>query len=297
MAESAPNLSVIIPVYNDAGLLEGCLEALAQQSYPGKFETIVVDNGEIFSLEAIARRFPNVNFLWEPTPGSYQARNYAIRRSRGEVLAFTDADCRPHRDWLTNGVRALVADPGIGLVGGRVSVVQSTQGRPAMAELFDIVTAFPQKMYIETGNFAVTANMITRRKVIEQIGEFNAQLKSSGDKDFGVRVAAAGYRLVYVDDAVVEHPARSSNDEIFRKIRRSVGGSRDREPDWVSCMRFAIRFAIPPRRAIWHALTVRDPQLTVGKRIGVVGYCVLANWTRSVERVRLQISKAASARE
>lgn len=292
-----PDVSVIVPVYQDKASLARCLDHLLAQDYGGRAKIIVVDNAITFSLEHFAERYPTIEFLWEPMPGSYHARNKGLTAADTPVLAFTDADCTPEPSWLREGVKALLQDDGIGLVGGRVAIRPRAADTPTVAELFEMIVAFPQKTYVEREHFAATANMFTRRVLFDLVGPFNGALKSGGDADWGTRVAAAGYRLVYADDAVVGHPARATNAEILAKLRRTVGGERDRHPEWHHCLRFVLRYLVPPRKRLMAALTFEDAMLSPHQRVAVMGYCVLVNWACAAHRLRLQLSGAASDRQ
>jgi len=98
---STPFVSVIIPVYNDPERLKTCLQALEEQTYPqSSYEVIVVDNGSDESIEPIVTEFNQAKAGYEPHPGSYAARNKGLSLARGEVIAFTDADCIPALDWI-----------------------------------------------------------------------------------------------------------------------------------------------------------------------------------------------------
>ncbi|WP_197277003.1 glycosyltransferase family 2 protein [Sphingomonas profundi] len=285
-----PAVSIIIPVFNDADRLALCLSALEAQDYPGPFEILVVDNGSKV-LPAVTGR---ARLLQEATPGSYAARNHALAEATGEVLAFTDSDCVPHPGWLSAGVAALVAAPEIGMVGGRVRIQAMSGGRPNMAELFEVAVAFPQERYIRDGHYAATANMFTRRAVMDKVGPFDARLRSGGDADWGQRVHRAGYAQVYAADAVLDHPARASQSEIFTKLRRTVGGERDRRPGWGHALRFAARHAVPPRTRIRAALGMADTALPT--RLRVAAYCVGINWSYAAYRLWLQASGRTSSR-
>ncbi len=93
-------------------------------------------------------------------------------------------------------------------------------------EIYDLLTAFPQERYIERDHYAVTANVFTFRRVIDQIGAFDAQLKSSGDNEWGNRIHRAGFAQVYCQEACVSHPARRTYREIGQKTVRLVHGQR-----------------------------------------------------------------------
>ncbi len=296
MIDPSASVSVIVPVFDDAVALENCLAALARQDHAGPVEIIVVDNAPRFSLARLAERHPEATFLWEPRPGSYRARNRALGEAQGEIIAFTDSDCRPHPGWLSAAVAALAARPELGFIGGRVRVVPAVPGNPATAELFDQILAFPQRRYVETGGYAVTANMVARRSVIDQVGGFDAGLKSGGDAEWGQRAVAAGYARAYVEAAVVDHPARRSWAEIAGKLRRTAGGARDRSPEWRDCLAFVARHAVPPRRHVLTLLEAREPEIGWPKRAQLIGWAIMANWVSAYERARLQLSRAPSAR-
>lgn len=218
-----PFVSVIIPVLEDEERLGVCLEALAAQTYPrDAFEVIVVDNGSSPPVRVDRAR---ARLLVEPRPGSYAARNTGIAAARGEIIAFTDADCLPAPDWLEAGVRRLVAEPGCGLVAGEIEVFCQDRERPTAAELYELhCGGFPQRRFVEQDGFGATANLFATRAAIEAVGGFDATLLSAGDVDFGERVRGAGHRLVYEPRAVVRHPARRAmKNLLLRAVRIELG--------------------------------------------------------------------------
>ncbi len=223
-----PEVSVIVPVFNDADGLRRCLDALARQAFPAAArETIVVDNGSTDDLSPVRREHPEVVWLHEEKPGSYAARNRGLQVARGPYLAFIDADCVARPDWLGRGLARLRADPALGFVGGRVQVTARDPQRPTWTETFELHTAFPQEKYILQDAFSGTGNLFTRRDVFDAVGPFRADLRSGGDREWGNRVVAAGYHRAYAEDAVVEHPARHTIRELAAKTRRVTGGHRD----------------------------------------------------------------------
>ncbi|MFD0484865.1 glycosyltransferase [Kineococcus sp. GCM10028916] len=223
-----PRVSVIVPVHDGTALLRTCVQALLAQDYPGDLiEVLVVDNASTEDVAAALPPDPRVRLLHEPVPGSYRARNAALPHVRGEVVAFTDADCRPHPDWITRGVAALRSQPDVAMVGGRVDLV-FREGHPVTAwEVYEAAHAFPQRDYLAKQHFAVTANVLTWRTTLEEVGGFDARLASRGDAEWGQRVARSGGKQVYADDAVVDHPARATWKEMCGKTLRVARGRRD----------------------------------------------------------------------
>lgn len=210
-----PMVSLIIPVLNDAAGLRRCLTAVAAQTYPwDRLEILVVDNGSHDGTPAVVAEFAGARLLRESRRSSYAARNRGLTAARGEVIAFTDADCVPDPRWLIDGVRALQAAPRAGLVAGRIEVFPADVRRPTDVELLEVCLEFPQASYVRRKQFGATANVFTTRAVLDAVGDFDASLESGGDVEWGQRVAASGREVVYDDRVIVRHPAR-------RKIGRA----------------------------------------------------------------------------
>lgn len=220
----SPLFSVIVPVYEDAAGLALCLEALSRQSVGvGRIEVLVVDNGSARPPHAEIAPYPFARLLQEARPGSYNARNKACRVATGEFLAFTDADCRPQPDWLENALHYFREHPDVHAVGGRIQLESSE--RPSSAELYELAISFRQARFVAEG-FAATANLLVRRRVFAAVGPFDGSLMSAGDRDWGYRLGAGGYRMDYLDTAVVIHPARATLAALLKKQRRLAAGFR-----------------------------------------------------------------------
>ena len=85
----------------------------------------------------------NCSILSESRPGSYAARNKALSIAKGNIIAFTDSDCIPDKDWLKNGVDALKSN-NVSRIGGAVEVFAGES--PNIAEVYDLIFAFPQQV-------------------------------------------------------------------------------------------------------------------------------------------------------
>ncbi|MBD1804923.1 glycosyltransferase [Microcoleus sp. FACHB-SPT15] len=227
---SSPFVSVIIPVFNDAKRLKICLEALENQTYPKSlYEVIVVDNGsdEAEDIEGVVAQFEKAIATYESAPGSYAARNKGISLAKGEVIAFTDADCIPAPDWLEKGVENLLQTPNCGLVAGKIEIFFKNPKQLTTVELYESIMALPQREFLEKHQYGATANVFTFKNVIDKVGGFDASLKSSGDVEWGQRVASFGYKPIYAEDTCVSHPARYSFNDIYKRTLRHAGGYYD----------------------------------------------------------------------
>jgi glycosyltransferase involved in cell wall biosynthesis len=217
-------VSVIIPVHGDRGGLARTLACLDAQDFTGSVEILVVDNGDNPGLAATVAPYCAVRVLTEGRPGSYAARNRGIAEAHGSVLAFTDADCLPRPGWLSGGVRALTAAGPNSFVGGRIVIDPGP--KPTAAALWDTVSGLRQQDYVQDG-WAATANVFVHRETLARVGLFAAQLKSTGDREWGTRATAAGVHAVFAEDAVLDHPAREDLAEVRHKIRRTAQGTQE----------------------------------------------------------------------
>jgi glycosyltransferase involved in cell wall biosynthesis len=262
LSDPLPQISVVIPVFNDARRLRLCLTALAEQTYPrDRFEVLVVDNGSEESPRELVESFPFYRFVEEPQPGSYAARNRGLGLARGELLAFTDSDCIPTPGWLAAGERALADQPESGFVGGRIEIFPRDE-RPTAVELYDMFFGLRQHNNVAEFQHAATANMFTRRSVIDRCGPFDDRVKSGGDFEWGQRVTAEGLPGIYCEAAVVRHPARRTWSDLVRQKRRHAGGRFDRHAESDPYRYTSWRFW----RAVWLRLFPKIGRLREARR-------------------------------
>lgn len=286
-----PFVSVIIPVYNDSQRLRGCLQALSRQTYPEKlFEVIVVDNASSMSPANIVCEFSFAKLCFEEKSGSYAARNKGIIQSRGHILAFADSDCLPDPDWLEKGVKSLLVHPRGGAVGGAIKFFFNEPDRPNLIELYDSLISLNQRRCVEVSNFAVTANLFTYKNTIETIGPFCETLKSGGDREWGNRLVDAGYPLIYGDDVVVRHPARSDFRNICGKHLRVVGGGMALRKYFPSRYRGFLKSQIKDFLLLGQTrLVLKDGLLTIQQKIGLLFLIRLVGFLRIFERFRILV--------
>lgn len=294
------NVSVIIPVYNDAARLALCLQALAQQRYPAdQVEVIVVDNGSTTPVDQVpTAQHLRVRVAHESARGSYAARNRGVQLASGTIIAFTDSDCIPDPDWIGSGVAALSATANCGLAAGNIEFFYRDPERPTAAELYERVSGFPQEQYVRELHYGATANLFTSADVLRTVGPFDATLTSGGDREWGQRVHAAGYAQVYAPDVIVRHPARATLRALVHKRRRTTSGvvraMRDRHRPFGRA-RWARRVfqvlgerVVPPRTelaALW-----RDHRLNrSSERVKVVAVGCLLNYAFAYEFARIAL--------
>ena len=203
-----PKVSVVVACYNGARTLKACLEAATSLKYPD-YEVILVDDGSTDSTPEIAAQFPTVRYLRHDNLGLSVARNTGIAASLGEIVAFTDADCRPDEDWLYYLVGDLVASRFAGIGGHNLlppedswvaASVMVSPGGPAHVMLTDRVA-----------EHIPGCNMAFWKWALEEIGCFDPVLRKAGDDvDVCWRLQQRGYQLGFSPAGFVWHYRRST---------------------------------------------------------------------------------------
>lgn len=209
---SVPTVTVIVPTYNRAATLERTLASLLAQDYPAdRFEVVVVDNSSTDQTEAVVRRAEAtapcvLRYYRKPNQGPASARNFGLGRSSGDIVAFTDSDCRAAPSWIRNAVGQMAA--GVGLVGGAIHPVWPEGRRLGFFQHQLEPVRREDPLY-------PTANVLYRREALERVGGFDERFGAyrwgppmgGEDTDLAWRVRRAGYRTAFAGDAVVEHEA------------------------------------------------------------------------------------------
>jgi glycosyltransferase involved in cell wall biosynthesis len=208
--------SVIVPNREAGATLPRTLEALSRQRFDEPYEVIVVDDGSEDDSVEVAERFgPPVRVVRQGRLGPGPARNAGAAEARGEVLAFTDADCEPEAGWLAAGIAALhEAD----LVQGLVEPIPDFDRGP-----------FDRTLWIdhETGLYE-TANLFIRRELFERLGGFEVWLEPdigkalAEDVWLGWRARRSGARTSFCERARVHHAVYPRGPLGFIRERRRM---------------------------------------------------------------------------
>lgn len=246
-----PRISVVVPHYSDLARLDLVLSALATQAPPpGGFEVIVADNASPVAEEDLRRVVGDrARLTIVAERGAGPARTGGVAVARGDVLAFTDADCVPEPGWLVAGLAALDS---FDLIGGAMRVLVDDPDHVTGVEGFEQIFAFDNRHYVESKGFTVTANLFCRRTVFDRVGPF-ATTTVPEDMEWCHRARAAGFTLGYAPGAVVGHPARRTWAELIIKTRRLAN-----EAYGLACsapggrLRWLIRTLALPASAVVH---------------------------------------------
>lgn len=215
-------LSIIVTTRNRAHAVGHCLDSIAAavaRVAPLDAEIVVVDNGSTDDAAARLAAWASASpvptqVLSEPRAGKARALNHALCHAGGELLAFTDDDCRLHGEYLNDLLRHAAGDADLVLRGGRIELGDLTDLRVGTDTRPERIRWQRTATSVQTENVQGCisgGNMTMHRALIERLGPFDedfgpgSRIGSGEDTEFAIRTYLAGIALEHVPDMTVFH--------------------------------------------------------------------------------------------
>ena len=207
------DVSLIICTRDRCQRLARCLESVRRIAFDRPWELIIVDNGSTDETATVVREFIKTAdvrpiYLFEPRLGKSKGLNTALETARGQILAFTDDDCYPAPDFLSQ-VWSAFDDPSVGYISGRIMLHDPSDHPITINESLTPVT-YPARSFVCAG-CVQGANMAFRRRVFFDIGGFDplfgpgALFASNEETEAVGRASAMGWKGEYHPEVVVRH--------------------------------------------------------------------------------------------
>lgn len=201
-----PVFSVIIPVYNAEADIEATVHSVLTQSF-SDFEVLLIDDGStdgsLRKMLKLAEQDERIRLLSKSNEGVSATRNMGAELSRGRYLAFLDADDL----WMTD---KLARHQQLGAAISYAKVRFLYEGR---RQLFTYSTVPAQALgcydLLAENAVCTTSNLVVRRDIFEDVGGFDESLTHAEDQDWLLRAARAGYKIVGIDDHLVDYRMRT----------------------------------------------------------------------------------------
>lgn len=214
-------ISIILPIRNEENKISQCLDAIYSQTVL-PYEVIVVDGHSTDNTEKIAKKYP-IRFFYEDYRTRSGACQIGIMNSKGDFIAFTDADCIPQKDWLENLIKGF--DEGIvGVGGGIKNVGEGLWERSinlAMSTFIGSANSV-QGRFFKSKRFVKSisgCNSMYRRKDLLDVGGFNVLSPGAEDAELNRKLLAKG-KLLYNPEALVIHHHSWTLREYTKKMFR-----------------------------------------------------------------------------
>jgi O-antigen biosynthesis protein len=212
-----PRVSVVVACYNGEKTLPACLDSLSNLNYPD-YEVILVDDGSTDATPHLANGVPNVRCVRQNHLGLSVARNTGIALASGEVVAFTDADCRADPDWLQHLVEGLLAGGFVGM--GGHNLLPPEDSRVAAAVLVSPGGPAHVMLTDSEAEHIPGCNMAFFKWALAEIGGFDPIFRTAGDDvDVCWRLQRQGYRIGFSPAGFVWHYRRSTIPAYLRQQR------------------------------------------------------------------------------
>lgn len=225
-----PFFSVVVPVYNRAGVLGAALKSVIGQTEQD-FEIVVVDDGSSDDPRSVAEAIgdPRIRVIRQANGGGGAARNTGIREARGQFIAFLDSDDSflPHH---LGAMRRLLEGTS-GTAGYARIVVDRGAGRALTKPPRGIAPGEDMATYLLCDRgFVPTITTVVPAALAASV-LYDTDLREAEDTDFAVRLALAGCAF-----RMAEEPGAVWTDH-FDPLRQSAGRSTERLAQWLERMR------------------------------------------------------------
>ena len=237
---SPPSVSIVIPTYNGADLLEPCLAGLVE-TVPRHLEVelIVIDDGSTDETSGVIARWSDADERVRSVRnaenvGFLDSCNRGAGEATGEALVFINNDTLPIHGWLEPLIRTLFQSEGVGAVGGMLvypdgtlqeaGAVVFSDGTGANLGKHDPEPDRPRYRFVRDVDYCSAALLATRRATFEQLAGFDTLFRPGyyEETDYCFRARATGLRTVYQPESIVVHieGATSGTDAAPREPKR-----------------------------------------------------------------------------
>ncbi|MEW6618095.1 MAG: glycosyltransferase [bacterium] len=219
-------ISIIIPVKNGEKTIKKCLDSLKNLNYTN-YEIIVIDDNSSDKTQEILSSYEGIQTMKTSGVGPASSRNLGIKQAKGDYLAFTDADCIVHPEWLKELLKGFDEDSVVGVGGDQQSPDDESEfGKIVQGFLKTVgfVTDYikAQKTMIETKHNP-SCNVMYKKEIFDKLGGFLEGLWPGEDVEFDYRIKKLKkYKLKYNPQAIVYH-YRPDNLREFCQMMKNYG--------------------------------------------------------------------------
>lgn len=205
MNEESPLVSVIIPTYNRASIIERAIQSVLKQSYRN-LEIIVVDDASKDNTNEIVRNIKDNRLIYkyhEKNKGPSSARNTGIKAASGEYISFQDSDDVWHTQKLEKQMNYILNKPTLKscVVYSRILRLENNKKTNIPSESVERKEGNIYR-YLLKGNFIAMPSIVVHRGCFNKTGLFDEELKILEDWDLILRLSKY-FRFEYINEPLV----------------------------------------------------------------------------------------------
>lgn len=226
---TAPDISVVLPVYNAAATIEATVRSVLAQTHT-QFELVAIDDGSsddsLARLLAIAAQDARIRVIARSNHGVSDCRNLGVEMCRSALVAFIDSDDLWVPEKLAEHLACHRQDPGLAASYARIAFIDQQAGGVDGARTHSSLCPHPPKLLDILGEnpICTASNLVIRRDWFLSCGEFDVGLSHAEDQDLLARVVARQGRIAGIDAVLVGY--RYSPDGLSMDLERMHRGWR-----------------------------------------------------------------------
>ena len=213
-----PFISVVVGIRNEERFIEECIESLLRLDYPqDSYEIIIVDGMSTDKTRDLVQKYP-VRLLLNERKNVAAARNLGVKNARGDLVAFTDGDCKVYSQWLKILVLEMQNAPDDVVCVGGPNLIFDTD------PIFGRVVGYAQETFLGSGGSAQSknstkkhyvsslpnCNAMYKKSAIQEVGCFDERFLIGQDGDLNYRIGKRGHKFLYIPEAQVLHHRRGT---------------------------------------------------------------------------------------
>ncbi len=210
------SVSIIIPTFNGASRIGGCLRALLNQTEKQDAEILVVNDGSTDSTADVVSHYSGVRVITQSNAGPAAARNRGALEARGTIILFTDDDCVPMPEWVAAMIEPFEVPDVVGVKG-----VYRTRQRRLAARFVQIEYEDKYRLMADLPriDFIDTYSAGFRRDRFLEINGYDTSfpVACAEDVELSYRMSARGWTMKFVPMAIVYH---THPDTLWRYLNK-----------------------------------------------------------------------------
>ncbi|MTJ10461.1 MULTISPECIES: glycosyltransferase family 2 protein [unclassified Anabaena] len=194
MTNINPMVSVIIPAYNAAQFLPAAITSVQRQTC-SDWELLIINDGSTDDTVAVVRQYQEtdncIHLIHQLNQGVSTARNLGIEKSKGQIIAFLDADDQWFPDKLQQHLQHFQSHPRLGVSFSQVEILNQS-GEPTGQVSSSRLTDLKPEYLLSENPTTTTSNWVVRKEVFAQVGGFSPDMSYSEDLEWLLRVICTG---------------------------------------------------------------------------------------------------------
>ena len=212
-----PQVSIVIPVYNNDKLTVECLSSVLKHTKGIPYEVIIINDGSAKQTEEVLSQVENITYLRNPQNlGFLLSCNRAAERARGALLLILNNDVQVTQGWLSALVATFSDYENVGAVSprvlfpnGRLQEAGSRIKQDAYSQLIGFWDdpELPRYNYLREVDYCSGVCLMVDRESFHELGGFDTDFAPAyyEDVDLCFRLRRAGKRIIYNPRSVVIH--------------------------------------------------------------------------------------------